>query len=522
MKKAILMSMFTIFCAVILALSVRGISGNPTVEVFSKLNWRDEGPLELSPERSKFALLYSIVEDNSFHFSLPLARFVVPDVGFLNGQYVSLFPPGVSFFAIPGYIIGKYFGASQVGVYASVSLFALINVFLLRSIAIKLGAHPLAATLGSLIFIFATPAFAYGVNLYQHHFTVFFLLASIYTLLKWNNLASLAVVWLFTTTSFIFDYPNALLVLPIAIFALGRIALFENGASGLSMKIKIAGLATFITIIFPIAFLFWYNQVAYGSPFRLSQTVPGVRVIDERGNPVKPDGQTPIEQREKNAVGFFKTRDLLNGATIHLSSPDRGIIYYTPVMLFGIIGFFLALKNKIKLMPVLVGIIGANLLLYSMWGDPWGGWAFGSRYLIPSYAILSIFIALLLTYWKKKIWFLIPFILVAFYSIAVNTLGAITTSAIPPQVEVLNLEKLSGVVQKYTYERNWDFLVAGKSKSFVYQTFLKDYLTPVHFYQILTVVIFVFVGSILVYYVYLTNKKGGSSDAKALAGKENV
>lgn len=508
MKKEILMLLFTIFCAVILALSVRGISGNPTVEVFSKLNWRDDGPLELSPERSKFALLYSIVENNSFHFSVPLARFVAPDVGFLNGQYVSLFPPGVSFFAIPGYLLGKMAGAAQVGAYAVVSLFALINVFLLRSIAVKLGAHPLAATLGSLIFIFATPSFAYGVNLYQHHFTVFFLLASIYTLLRWNNLASLALVWLFVTTSFIFDYPNALLVLPIAVFALGRIVLFENGDNGLSVKIKIAGITTFITIILPIAFLFWYNQAAYGDPLRLSQTVTGVRVIDESGNPLKPDGRTPIEIKDKNPVNFFKTRELLNGATIHFASPDRGIIYYTPVMLFGVIGFFLALKNKVKLMAVLVGIVGANLLLYSMWGDPWGGWAFGSRYLIPSYAILSIFIALLLTYWRKKIWFLIPFILVAFYSIAVNTLGAITTSAIPPQVEVLNLEKLSGTVQKYTYDRNWDFLVAGNSKSFVYQTFLKDYLTPVQFYQILTISIFLVVGGILSYYVLISQKKG--------------
>ena len=155
-------------------------------------------------------------------------------------------------------------------------------------------------------------------------------------------------------------------------------------------------------------------------------------------------------------------------------------------MFFGFIGFVLAWKKRVKIVGLLVSVMLINILLYSMWGDPWGGWAFGSRYLIPSYAILSIFIALLLTYWRKNYIFLILFSVVAIYSIFVNTLGALTTSALPPKVHVLYLEELSGMVQKYTYERNWDMLVAGHSKSFVYQTFLEKYLTATQFYFILT------------------------------------
>jgi hypothetical protein len=55
----------------------------------------------------------------------------------------------------------------------------------------------------------------------------------------------------------------------------------------------------------------------------------------------------------------------------------------------------------------------------------------------------------------------------------------------PPQVEVLALEKLSGVVQRYTYERNWEFLIAGNSKSFVFQTFAKKYMTSEEYFEIL-------------------------------------
>ena len=520
MKKEILIFLFTIFCAAILVLSIRGISGNPNVEEFSKLNWRGEGPLELSPERSKFALLYSIVEDNSFHFSVPLARFIAPDVGFLNGKYVSLFPPGVSFFAIPGYLLGKMAGAAQVGAFATTAFFAILNVLLIRALAIRLGANQIAAIIAALVFLFATPAFSYSVTLYQHHFTVFFLLASIYTLLRWNNLASLALVWLFATTSFIFDYPNALLVLPIAIFALGRIVLFKNGDKGLSLKIKIAGLATFMTIIFPLAFLFWYNQAAYGNPLRLSQTVTGVRVIDESGNPVKPDGQTPIEPRDKNLVGFFNTRNLLNGATVHFSSLGRGIVVYAPVILFGILGFFSLYRKNPKATALLLSIIGVNFLLYSMWGDPYGGWAFGSRYLIPSYAILAIFASITLTKTvsKKALLSLIFFLLLS-YSVAVNTLGALTTNSIPPKVEAVALEKISGIKEHYTYLRNWEYLMANKSKSFVYQTFAKDYLTALEYYYLIAGSIILVMGGQITYMYLKARKDPPSHEATKGKGK---
>ena len=40
-----------LFCAVILLFSVRGLAGNPTIADLNTLQWKDNGPLELSPER---------------------------------------------------------------------------------------------------------------------------------------------------------------------------------------------------------------------------------------------------------------------------------------------------------------------------------------------------------------------------------------------------------------------------------------------------------------------------------------
>src|SRR5579863_3303887 len=109
MRNIIKNSALVLFVVAALALTVRGLPGNPTPTQLNTLAWKDNGPFELSPERGRFALLYSLVENHSFQFQPDLARFTAPDVGYINNTYVSIFAPSISFLAIPGYVIGKYF-----------------------------------------------------------------------------------------------------------------------------------------------------------------------------------------------------------------------------------------------------------------------------------------------------------------------------------------------------------------------------------------------------------------------------
>jgi len=166
-------------------------------------------------------------------------------------------------------------------------------------------------------------------------------------------------------------------------------------------------------------------------------------------------------------------------------------LVFTPVLLFGILGIILAYRASHPIYPVLVGVLVVNLVLYSLWGDPWGGWAFGSRYLIPGYAVLSIFLSIFLSRSRLTRLGLLVFFLTAVFSVAVNTLGAVTTNRNPPRVEILELERVSGLPQKYTFARNWDFLTANLSKSVVYQTFASAYINSVQYYFLVTTVILV-------------------------------
>ena len=509
-KFVIFLFLLFIFCAIILTLTLRGISANPTSEILNQDSWKDDGPFELSPERGRFALTYSIIEDKSFSFSIPLASFVIPDLGFINGKYVSLFAPGVSYLVIPGYWLGKYLGISQVGTYALISLFALTNVLLIRAIAIRLGASQLASTIASIIFIFATPAFAYAVSLYQHHISTFLILFSIYILVRFKGIWTLFLIWFLCAASIPIDYPNLFLMLPIGLFALGRFIYLVSDETKIKINIKMLGFLTFATALIPLIFFLWFNKVSYQNPLQFSGTVSSVSGIDAEGKPTAPlkvnNNQEASrlyiepEKQQKSAIGFFKTRNLLNGFYIHLLSPDRGIIFYTPVVLFGIAGLYLLTNRNQKVLSLFLGIIAINLILYSMWGDPYGGYAFGSRYLIPAYAILSITTAIVLTQWRKNTKFIIIFLIILSYSLAINTIGAITTNRNPPKIEAIPLEKLSGVEEKYTFQRNFEYLAKKGSKSFIFNTYVNKYMSPWQYYLYIS---FLLISSSTLMVIYL-------------------
>jgi peptidoglycan/xylan/chitin deacetylase (PgdA/CDA1 family) len=501
LKEKLFTLSFVVFCALILLFTLRALPGNPQSWELNDQKWTENGPFELSPERGRFALLYSLVEDQSFAFSPELAAFAQPDVAKIGERFVSLFAPGASFLAMPGYLLGKAVNLAVAGTILMVSVFALFNIFLIRAISMKLGASSVSATLGSIAFAFASPAFTYAVSFYQHHFTLFFLLLAIYLVIRWHNIWSYGLSLFLLSFTILIDYPNLILGFPVFFFVLSRLFDIKTKQHFKTITFKFTGLFPALFIVFPLLALMWFNLHSYGNPLQLSGTLE--RTIEQTRILKEADFQ-------KSALGFFNPRHLLNGFYVHLISPDRGVVWYCPVMLFGIAGIVVAYQRRAPYFPFLVGILLTNMLLYSMWSDPWGGWAFGSRYLIPSYGVMAIFISIALTKLTHNKIFRVFFWLFLTYSIAINTLGAITSSKNPPQVEVLALEQMTKKEEKYTYERNLDFLFFRGTKSLLYQTVFYRFFSPLQYYQLLVLVIAA--GSLsLVVSHYLYERKNADS-----------
>jgi hypothetical protein len=151
------------------------------------------------------------------------------------------------------------------------------------------------------------------------------------------------------------------------------------------------------------------------------------------------------------------------------------------VVLLGAVGLYFAYRQQPSATVLVISVISINFLLYSMFGDPWGGWSFGPRYLIPGAALMSAAISLALTQYRRNIIFLLVFGGLCIYSTSISLAGALTTATIPPKGES---EALINYVP-YTYEYNFNHLEANDSNSLVYQAWFKEYLSAYQFYYIL-------------------------------------
>ena len=464
----------------LLAVTVRGVWGNVTPD-YIVTHLRVQGmPFELSPERGRFALTYSVAENHSFEFTRDIAAMAVPDLATVNGKYVSLFAPGVSIIALPFYLLGRLWGLSQVFAFASVAVFAGLNVYLIYLIVRRFTTNGFAAIAAGLTFLFATSAWAYAGVLYQHHITTFLMLLIFFILLHSRNiLLTLFVGFLFGFSLFV-EYPNAVFFLPLLLLLLAKHIDITPISDRIRFSFNFSVLFIFLGFALGMIPFLWYNTNAYNDPFQLAGTLKAVRTLEATDSAsLAPQ----FSYKPKTVFNFFRLEKIPQGADVLLTSTDRGLMVFSPVILMGIIGLIPLFTKHRAEAYTLTGTIGVFVGLYMMWGDPWGGWAFGPRYMIPVVALLAIGLGVAIHTYGRALWFGILYLILLNYSITINAVGALTTLQIPPSVEVD-----AQLLPKLTYLHNFDLLYQGISGSYVFNTFIR-FLIPLHVFAGLVIMI---------------------------------
>ncbi|MEK7071027.1 MAG: hypothetical protein AAB966_04420 [Patescibacteria group bacterium] len=490
--------------------TLKGISGNPHPRDFKNNLDQATKPFELSPERGRYLLTYSLAENNSFSLNKESADAAYPDVGYIDGKYYIYFAPGVSIVALPGYLLGKSFGLAQVFSYFMVSLFAILNlifIYLISKNVFKISNG--FALLSAITFGFATTSWSYAVTLYQHHISLFFILSSYYAAWKYSfskRWYQAFYIWLSFGLSLFLDYPNAILMLPVLIYFFLSTFSIKSFARNVKISFSLNALLTSV-IFFALIFLHgYYNYVNFGSPTKLSGELTGYKSIVEAQEKQRltenQKTQGPILEN-KSALTFFSEEQLVNGATILSFSRDRGLFLFSPVLLIGLIYMlYFYVKKRAREVAVLIALIIVNLFLYSSWGDPWGGWAYGPRYMLITMSILSIFVAVFLAQKKNLLNNILSktlFLVLFGVSSAIALLGVLTTNAVPPKVEADYLK------MNYNYLHNFIFYERGQSSSFIFNEYLSP-LISLKNYSYLIWGLLIFIALILLFVMPLFEK----------------
>lgn len=435
-------------------------------------------PFESSNSNARYALTEAIVKDKSFLLSPDLAKFASPDVVQYKGKFISIFTPGISLIGVPFYLLGEKIGIPQITTYLSVTIFGILNIFLVAHLARKLGAGFYESLIGGLLFLFASNSLSYSLSFTQHELSSTVLLLALTNAIGERNLVKNIIFGVLVGIGILADIPNVILMAPIGIYIFFKHLRLKKTQTKVKKTLTILSLLGIVLGLIPFAGIFaYYNFKTTGSYAKIAQNIG-------RSNAFSVDSIQNSDDYLKKAedVGGksssslpFNSRKELSGFYTLLISDERSWLYYSPIILVGILGIWIGFKSKkVKdILVIAVAIIGTNILLYSMFGDPWGGWAFGPRYLIPAAAILSAMIPIAITKYKKKIIFIIPMTLLVGYSVYINSLGAITTNAIPPKVEAQSLS--TGI--PYTYKYNENLASQNQSSSLVYNAFITNNLS---------------------------------------------
>lgn len=199
----------------------------------------------------------------------------------------------------------------------------------------------------SLIFGLATMCWRYSVSDFSEIAQTFFLLLTVYCVLK-NNKKSL-IIGGFSFGFLILMRISNLIYLPILIF-------FILLNTGPVKKNKIKNLLFFLTftIVF-LSIILFLNYIRFGNIFELGYG-------DETSK--------------------FYLKAMPGNIFRLLFTPYKGIFIYNPILLLGILGYFKFFRVYRKESLLFLGIIMANLCFYASFYSYHGDWCWGPRYLM--------------------------------------------------------------------------------------------------------------------------------------------
>lgn len=334
-------------------------------------------------ELSRFQHVVSMAEWNTFSIDQAIAALGnQEDKSVWNGRFYSNKAPGLAFAAYPVYRLLRVvlpmpdFGTSSTIFWVmrllTVSLVCLLALWRFAKRVDEISAPPGVAPLLVLAVATGTTFLFYARSFFSHAWTGSLLFLA-WDLIRVSEATgarrprlSAAGAGLLASLAAISEYTVAPLVILLGLRVVAGRSLPRVVAFGLAALVPLAGLLA-------------YNAACFGSPFTLSSALeadPSYAQLVEQGN-----------------FGFRMPSPRF--AAFYLFHPARGVLLFSPFLLWAIPGAVRWWTSRERRADWWFFVGGTVLLLVVMSGYPnWhGGWALGSRYLVPAVFLAAMPVA---------------------------------------------------------------------------------------------------------------------------------
>lgn len=330
------------------------------------------------------------------------------------------FPIGVSIIALPFVFVAEYIFELVLIINPDIKTnleekgFTLINVtnyyyiveYFIASLIVALCAcfcfliarrftNVKSALIITFIFAFCTSLWSVaGRALWMHGPLMLFLLITIYYLTS-EKISVKRVIELGVMLAFTF------IIRPTGLIFFGAVLLyFFLTNRKFALTYFLSGFAVFL-------FFFILNYSIYGTIF------------------------SPYYQYYVNILSDSGHPNFLQALAGNLFSPGKGLLIFTPVLIFSAIGIYIKIKTKSfsKLDFILLLIFLAYYIAISLVTKWWDGWSYGPRYISDVLPVLIYFIIPYFQYpdfFKKKRLLNIAFVILILISFLIHTKGAVS------------------------------------------------------------------------------------------------
>ncbi|GEM_PF-1354485 len=415
-------------------------------------------PFEFSRARTQFLQVISLYQRNSFILTYDEATVTIPDAGYYNEIFRSLAPPGLSIFMYPFFFVGNLVGLGQLlsyialaGIYGLSILFFFL--FLQRTFLSKE-----VASIGALIYGFATPGIMYSSTPMYHSFSLLGItLLSYWTLKIYDNPEKSRRLFIYTSffvgLSVFVEYAHPLMFLP---FYISQALILRKSDIKNPSRFTRFFLISLIIPAMSITGLLAMQQAFFGNMFQMTNTqvqYTGKSILD------LPEETLIQDTAYKNNLSeFVETKYIPRNINLMFFRENHGFFNTSPLLIFGIIGFpLLYFTRKIfkrSFLPLILSGLVA-ILIYTSFAGGGGDYSAGMRYLIPMTPLLVALMALVISKIRWNIYFIALTLPLLFWSFLSHLSGFYTTIF----SDHSDLAHKFGIMQ-------WDYLLSETTSSY--------------------------------------------------------